>query len=98
MPFCTIVEFEWDGPAACHAFEATMAAVNAEAPPATGRLSRIVGVNDAGARVVEVWSSPEDAQRFVEASAPQLARAPLPAPARITSFVVTVYEAVPPPP
>ncbi len=97
MPFCTIVEFEWDGPAARVAFEATMTAVSEEAPPASGRLSRIVGVDDAGAYVVEVWSSPGDAQRFVEASAPLLARAPLPAPARVTSFAVTDYVAVPPP-
>jgi hypothetical protein len=93
MLFCTIVEFEWDGPDAQAAFERAMA-VAAEHAPAAGQLSKIVGLDEAGARVVELWSSHDDARRFAEASAPALAAVAMPSPVRVVGFEVTTYQHV----
>ena len=72
MPFCTIVEFEWDSSEARVAFEKTMAAVVSSSPPTAGRLSRLVGVDDDVARVVEVWESGQAAATFAEKTGPLL--------------------------
>jgi hypothetical protein len=93
VAICTVVEFHWDAPEGRRAFEAAMEAVSAEAPPPTGRTSRIVGLTDMGAHVVEVWRTPEDARRLAAAAAPLLARVSFPAPASVHSFDVTSYEA-----
>ena len=59
---------------------------------ATGQLSRILGIDDNAARIVEVWQTPADAQRFAEQSAPQLQASAMPAPSRVSAFDVTSYE------
>ena len=64
MPFCTVVEFEWEGPEARSAFAAAMAAVADEAPEPAGRLCRIVGLDENGAHVIEVWATPDEARHF----------------------------------
>ncbi len=92
MAFGTVVEFEFDGPEARAAFEAAMALIAREAPPPTGRLSRIVGLEDTGAHVIEVWESMAQAQRFAEASSPLLARVSFPYPSAVSSFEVTTYD------
>jgi hypothetical protein len=94
MPFYTIVEFEWDGPDAQAAFERAMAVAAEHAPAAAGQLSKIVGLDEGGARVVELWSSYDDARRFAEASAPALAAVAMPSPVRVVGFEVTTYEHV----
>jgi hypothetical protein len=94
MPFCTIVEFEWDGPDARAAFERAMAVAAEHAPAAAGQLTKIVGLDEAGARVVELWSSHDDARRFAEASGPALAAVAMPPPVRVVGFEVTTYEHV----
>lgn len=92
MAFCTIVEFEWEGAEGRARFEAAVAAASDGTAVPEGRLSRIVGVQDRGARVVEVWASPADAQRFAEATGPALARVQMPAPSRVDTFEVTAYD------
>ena len=57
-----------------------------------GCLSRITGVDDAGARVIEVWRSGDDARAVAEKSRPALAAARLPAPARVVGFEATSYR------
>lgn len=86
MPFCTIVEFEWSDEAERDRFQR---AADAGEPVADGRLARIVGIDDAGARVVEVWRSGEDARAFAEATAASVAQ--MPAPSRVVGFEVTSY-------
>ena len=67
------------------------AAAGGEAPAPAGRLSRISGIDEKGARVIEVWRSAGDAQAFAEKSRPFLAAANLPAPSRVLGFEVTSY-------
>ena len=92
MPFCTIVEFEWDSSEARAAFEKTMAAVAAASPRPAGRVSRIVGIDEGGARVVEVWESGQAAAAYAEKTGPVVSGAALPTPVRVVAFEVTEYE------
>jgi len=62
-----------------------------ETPAPDGRLSQISGIDEKGARVIEVWRSAGDAQAFAEKSRPVLAAAKLPAPSRVLGFEVTSY-------
>jgi len=86
MPFCTIVEFEWGDEAERDRFQSAAGAGD-QVPQ--GCLARIVGIDDAGARVVEVWRSGEDARAFAERTAAAVAQ--LPAPSRVAGFEVTSY-------
>jgi hypothetical protein len=90
MPFCTIVEFEWDESFDHERFAQMVASMSADASP-DGRLSKIAGIDAKGARMIEVWRSGEDARAFAEKSAPSLASVDMPAPARVTGFEVTDY-------
>jgi len=92
MPYCTIVEFEWNDHISRAGFEAMMAGAGAGAdvaPPA-GLLSRIVGVDDTAARIVEVWRSGADAQAFAEQTAEMTGQ--MPAPSRVVGFDVASYQ------
>jgi hypothetical protein len=90
MPYCTIVEFEWDETFDREAFATALAGVDVGAAP-PGRLSRIAGIDENGARMIEVWRSGEDARAFAQASASSLSNAPIPAPSRVVGFEVTTY-------
>ncbi len=90
MPFCTIVEFEWTADFGRAGFEAMMATAGADAQVPDGLLTRIVGIDDSAARIVEVWRSGADAQAFAAASAPMTSR--MPAPARVAGFEVSSYQ------
>jgi hypothetical protein len=89
MTFCTLVEFEWDETFGRERFTSAVADVGGDTPE--GLLSRIVGIDDKGARIIEVWRSGGDAQAFAEKSRPFLAAAQLPPPSRVTGFEVTSY-------
>jgi hypothetical protein len=91
MAFCTVVEFEWDGPHAKTAFE-SMTAHDDVPMDVPGRLARIVGIDDHGARAIEVWSTHEDAQRFAESSHAAASVAKVPAPTRVYGFKVTSFD------
>ena len=86
MPFCTIVEFEWNDGAERDRFQS---ASDAGGAVPDGCLARIVGIDDAGARVVELWRSGEDARAFAERTAAAVAQ--MPAPSRVAGFEVTSY-------
>jgi hypothetical protein len=88
MPFCTIVEFEWNAGVDRAGFEDMVATAGAAVPD--GLLTRIVGIDDHAARVVEVWRSGADAQAFAEQSAPVTGQ--LPAPSRVVGFEVSSYQ------
>jgi hypothetical protein len=91
MPYCTIVEFEWDETFDRERFANLVAKAGEAAPPPQGRLSHITGIDANGARMIEVWRSDEDARAHAEQSAPFLAEAQLPAPSRVFGFEVTSY-------
>jgi len=96
MPFCTLVEFEWDESFGREQFTAAVGNADPGEELPTGCLSRITSIDDAGARVIEVWNSGEDARAFAERSAPALASAQMPRPARVTGFETTAYVVAPP--
>ena len=88
MAYCTVVEFEFDRAGQREALErATSSGGDATAE---GRLVRIVGIDEHGARAIEVWRAPEDARRFAETSAPSLDE--LPAPSRVFGFEATIFD------
>jgi len=89
MTFCTLVEFEWDETFGRERFTSAVGDVGGDTPE--GLLSRIVGIDDKGARVIEVWRSGDDAQAFAEQSRPFLAAAQMPPPSRVIGFEVTSY-------
>ena len=91
MPFCTIVEFEWDETFDREHFARMVDSAGGDEKSPDGRLSKIVGIDDKGARMIEVWRSSDDARAFAEHSAPALAYAQLPAPSRVVGFEVTDY-------
>jgi hypothetical protein len=95
MPFCTIVEFEWTEGFGQEQFASMIERAGPFDDLPAGCLSRIVGVDDAGARVIEVWGSGEDARAFAERSAPDLAGLDLPAPSRVLGFATTGYVVAP---
>ena len=92
MPYCTIVEFEWDENFDYEGFANMIGKADETAPPPAGRLSHITGIDDKGARMIEVWRSGDDAKAHAEQSAPFLADAQLPAPSRVFGFEVTSYD------
>ena len=89
MPYCTIVEFEWDETYDHEAFASSFGKWGDALPD--GCLSRIFSIDAAGARVIEVWRSGQDAQAFAEQSKPLLAEVQLPAPSRVSGFEVRSY-------
>ena len=91
MALCTVVGFEWEGPQAKLAFESMMS--HSEMPSAVpGRLARIVGIDENGARAIEVWSSQSDARRVAESSHAAASVAKVPAPSRACGFEVTTFD------
>ncbi|HET7247635.1 MAG TPA: hypothetical protein VFJ07_22695 [Streptosporangiaceae bacterium] len=92
MPFCTLVEFEWSQSFGRGQFTAALGEADPDGELPAGCLSRITSIDDAGARVIEVWRSGDDARAFAEQSRPALAAAQLPAPARAVGFETTSYR------
>jgi hypothetical protein len=90
MAFCTIVEFEWNENLGRERFERLTAGSDAGNLGPDGRLARITGIDDSGARVVEVWRSAADAKAFAAASAAVTSQ--MPAPTRVVGFEVTSYR------
>ena len=64
MTFCTMVEFEFDEAFGRERFTSTIGDAGGQTPE--GRLSRIVGIDGKGARIIEVWRSADDARAFAE--------------------------------
>ena len=95
MPFCTIVEFEWTETFGREQFATMIERAGPVDEIPAGCVSRIVGVDDTGGRVIEVWNSGDDARAFAEKSAPALASVHMPQPARVTGFETTAYWAAP---
>jgi hypothetical protein len=90
MPYCTIVEFEWDESYDHDSFRAAVSGHGDTLP--AGCLSRIASIDAAGARMIEVWQSGEHARAFAEQAGPMLASTPMPAPCRVSGFELTSYQ------
>jgi hypothetical protein len=92
MPFCTLVEFEWDESFGREQFMAAIGQAGPADELPDGCLSRLTSIDDTGARVIEVWRSGDDARAFAQQSRPALAAAQMPAPARVAGFEATSYR------
>jgi hypothetical protein len=57
-----------------------------------GCLSRIVGPVDAGATIIEVWRSSDDARRFSDQHAHLLAEFQMPSPTPVAAFETSIFE------
>lgn len=91
MTYCTVVEFEWSSAEERAKFENMISAAGGGDQAPEGRLSHITGIDDAGARMIEVWRSGDDARAFAEQSGPALAAVEMPMPSRVYGFEVTSY-------
>ena len=58
-----------------------------------GCLARVVGADNSGARIIEVWQSDENAKRFSDKNSHLIAELQIPAPSRVAAFQTTVFEA-----
>lgn len=90
MPYCTIVEFQWDESFDYDSFGRSVSPPGGAMPD--GCLSRIASIDAAGARMIEVWQSGAHAQAFAAQSAAVLASTPMPAPVRAAGFELTSYQ------
>jgi hypothetical protein len=90
MPYCTIVEFEWDETFDRGAFAAALEEMDTGTVP-PGRLSKIGGIDEKGARMIEVWRSSDDARAFAEKSTPSLSQSSIPPPSRVVGFEISTY-------
>ena len=90
MPFCTLLE--WDHDFDLENYYAMVERSGSHAKLPEGCLGRVVGPVGSGARVIEIWSSAEDARRFGEASSPLLKEFAMPAPSRTAAFETSIYE------
>jgi hypothetical protein len=60
-----------------------------------GCLCRIVGTGQSGPKVIEVWQSPGDAQRFAEATSAAVSDMNMPPPDRVSAFETSAYVVAP---
>jgi hypothetical protein len=56
-----------------------------------GCLCRIVGTGQSGPKVIEVWQSAADAQRFAEAASAAIGEMNVPPPDRVSAFETSAY-------
>ena len=89
MPYCTVVEFDVSFDR--ERFEEFGKSTGSDKSLPDGCLSRIVGIDDNGARVIEVWESSDAAMAIAQQAGPALAGADLPAPVRLFGFQTTTY-------
>ena len=92
MPFCTLLE--WDADFDFDTYQKLNERTGGHDLP-EGCLSRIVGAVETGARIVEVWESPEHARKFSEANSPNITDLKIPAPTRVSAFETSIYRAQP---
>jgi hypothetical protein len=89
MPFCTLVE--WDKGFDLSVYEEMIDRAGGHGELPAGCVTRIVGAVNDGARVIEVWESPDAARKFSEEHAPNLGELKIPPPDRVAAFETTFY-------
>jgi hypothetical protein len=91
MAYCT--QLEWDHEFPFDRYEAITIAAGSDGVLPEGCLTRIVGRVETGARIFEIWESPDDARRFGEKSAALLSEFRMPPPARAAAFELVSFQA-----
>jgi hypothetical protein len=86
VPFCTMVE--WDHEFSSDVLDA-LSKQAGELPD--GCLCRIAGTGQGGPKVIEVWQTPGDAQRFAEATSGAVSDMNIPPPDRVSAFETSAY-------
>lgn len=90
MPFCTMVE--WDQDLSSDVYD-KLTKQAGELPD--GCLCRIVGTGQSGPKVIEIWQTPGDAQRFAEATIGDISDMNMPPPDRVSAFEASAYVVAP---
>ena len=91
MPFCTLLE--WDSGFDPEAYDELSERAGMREKLPDGCLARIVGLVQSGARVIEVWESEEDAERFSEQNTPLIRELNIPPPTGVAAFETAVFQA-----
>lgn len=91
MAFCT--QLEWDHDFPFDRYAAMTSASGSHGALPEGCLTRIVGRVETGARMFEVWETPDDARRFAEKSAALLSEFQMPPAVRAAAFEVVSFQA-----
>jgi len=60
-----------------------------------GCVCRIVGTGQSGPKVIEVWRTPADAQRWAEATSGDVSDMSMPPPDRVSAFETSAYVVAP---
>lgn len=87
VPFCTMVEWDQEFSSDVH----DMLTKRAEDGLPDGCLCRIVGTGQGGQKVIEVWRSPADAQRWAEVASGEVGDMNMPPPDRVSAFETSAY-------
>jgi hypothetical protein len=91
VPFCTMVE--WDQDFSSDVYDKLTKHAGGGLPD--GCLCRIVGSGQGGPKVIEVWQTPGDAQRWAEATSPDISDMSMPPPDRVSAFETSAYVVAP---
>lgn len=89
MPFCTLLE--WDNGFDLGRYDELNQRAGTHEDLPDGCLARIVGLVESGARIIEVWESDQDAQRFSEQNTPLIAELQIPPPTGVAAFPTTTF-------
>ena len=89
MPYCTLLEWEKDFALARYNQLNERAGVHDALPP--GCLGRVLGAGGSGARIIEIWASPEAARDFSVKNTPHIAALKIPAPDRTAAFETFIF-------
>ena len=89
MPFCTLLE--WDNGFDQGLYDDLNERAGTSEKLPDGCLARIVGLVGTGARVIEVWESDADAQRFADQNTPLIQELNIPPPTGVGAFETTVF-------
>jgi len=91
VPFCTMVE--WNQEFSSDMYD--MLSKHAGDALPDGCLCLIVGTGQGGPKVIEVWQTPDDAQRHADATSGAISDMNFPPPDRVSAFETSAYVVVP---
>jgi hypothetical protein len=90
VAFCT--ELEWDKDFPFDRYDSMTRRSGTHDVLPDGCLVRIVGKIETGARILEVWESPDHAKRFGESTAGLLTEFRMPAPTRAAAYEAVTFQ------
>jgi hypothetical protein len=91
MAFCTLLE--WDDDFPFDRYDQLNARAGDHDSLPDGCLARVVGADGAGARIIEVWRTDDDAKRFSDKNSQLIAELQIPPPSRVAAFEPNIFQA-----